>query len=80
MLFGRSNHEERVLSGRASERHVWVILGFLWGKLRERDCLEDLGIDGRIILKWIFKKQDWGGGVDWFILIQDRDRCRAVVM
>jgi hypothetical protein len=28
--------------------------------LRERDYLEDLGIDGRII-KWIFKKKDWGG-------------------
>jgi len=25
--------------------------GFWWGNLRERDQLEDLGIDGRIILK-----------------------------
>jgi len=24
-----------------------------WGDLRERHHLEDLGIDGRIILKWI---------------------------
>ena len=29
-----------------------------WGKLRERENLEYLGIDGRIILKWIFKKWD----------------------
>ena len=28
----------------------------LVGDLRDRDHLEDLGIDGRIILKWIFKK------------------------
>ena len=28
----------------------------LVGDLRGRDHLEDLGLDGRIILKWIFKK------------------------
>jgi hypothetical protein len=27
-----------------------------WGELRERDHLEDVGIEGRIILKWIFKQ------------------------
>jgi hypothetical protein len=27
-----------------------------WGYLRERDHLEDLGIDGRTVLKFIFKK------------------------
>ena len=30
--------------------------GFSCGDLRERGHLEDLGIDGRIILKWLFKK------------------------
>ena len=33
--------------------------------------MENLGVDGRIILKWIFKKQE--GGVDWINLAQDRD-------
>jgi hypothetical protein len=28
--------------------------GFWWGKLRERDYLEDQGIGGRVILKCIF--------------------------
>jgi hypothetical protein len=30
--------------------------GFWWGNLRERDHWGDPGIDGRIILRWIFKK------------------------
>jgi len=30
-----------------------VHTGFWWGNLSERDHLEDLGVDGEIILKWI---------------------------
>jgi len=30
--------------------------GSCWGNLRKSDNLEDIGIDGRIILKWILKK------------------------
>jgi len=30
------------------------------GRLRERDHLGDPGIDGRIILRWIFMKCDMG--------------------
>ena len=39
--------------------HVWAIrkmhIKFWWGNLGERHHLEELGVDGRIILKWIFK-------------------------
>jgi hypothetical protein len=61
--------------------HVWqtaeVHIEFSWGNLRERAHLEKLGVDGRIILKRIFKK--WSGGMDWIGLAQDRDMWQAFV-
>jgi len=38
-----------------------------WGNLRERNHLEDLVIDGRIIIKWVFGKWDVGAstGLIW---------------
>jgi len=33
---------------------------FWWGNLGERDHLDDPGVDGRIILRWIFRKWDVG--------------------
>jgi len=37
-----------------------------WENLRERDHLRDPGLDGRIILRWIFRKWDvgvWTGSI-----------------
>jgi hypothetical protein len=37
-------------------RREEVYTEFWWGNLRERDHLEDPGMDRRIILKWNFRK------------------------
>ena len=47
------------------------------GNLRERDHLGDPDLDGRIILRCVFKK--WDGAIDWIDLAQERDRWRALV-
>jgi len=39
---------------------VDIYTGLWWGNLRERDHLEDPGIDGRIILRWILRNWDVG--------------------
>jgi len=41
--------------------------GYLWGNLKERDQFEAPGVDGRIILRWIFRKWDVGAwtGSSW---------------
>jgi len=46
--------------------YVWkkeeVPTRFCWAYVRERNNLEDLGVNGRIILKCIFKT--WDGDMD----------------
>ena len=38
--------------------------GFWWVNLRERDHLGDPDVDGRIILRWVFRKWDVEYGLD----------------
>jgi len=44
--------------------HIWgrgeEFTGFWWGNLRERDYFGHPGIDGTIVLRWIFRKWDVG--------------------
>ena len=44
---------EARMAERSGTYRVWC------GNLRKRDHLEEIGVDGRIILKWIFKNWDW---------------------
>jgi hypothetical protein len=39
---------------------VEIYARFWWGNVRETGHLEDTDIDGRIILRWIFRKCDVG--------------------
>ena len=48
-----------------------------WGKVTERDHLEDLCVNGWIILKWTFKL--WDGGMEWIDVPQAKDRWRDFV-
>jgi hypothetical protein len=56
------------------KRDVCRVFGV--GNLWDGDHLEDPSVDGRIILRWIFRT--WDRGVDWIYLSQDRDRWRAL--
>jgi hypothetical protein len=48
------------------------------GHLRERDHLEDLGVDGSRIVKMELQEVGWEG-LDWTDLTQNRDRWRVLV-
>jgi hypothetical protein len=52
----------------------------LMGKKRERDHLEDPGVDGRIILRWIFRKWDVGAwtGLIWLRMGRGGGTCYYV--
>jgi hypothetical protein len=49
---------------------VELCMGFCWGNLKERDHWEVPGMEGRIILEWIFRKWDVGvwTGFSWLMI------------
>jgi hypothetical protein len=55
-----------------------VHTGIWWGDVKESGHFENLGLDGRIILKRVFKKWD-GGRMEWIYLAQNTDRLRGSV-
>jgi hypothetical protein len=54
-----------------------VYTDFWWGDLREGDHLTDTGIDGRVILKWIFNMWDRGHGLDLSGSVTVADSCEC---
>jgi hypothetical protein len=51
-------------------------IDLVW-KPESRDHWQGPGLDGKIILKWIFRR--WDGGMDWLDLAQNRGGWWAVV-
>jgi hypothetical protein len=51
----------------AQMREERGVIGFWWENLRERDLWGDAGVDGMVILGWIFRKWDLGvwTGFSW---------------
>jgi len=50
---------------------------YCWGKLRVKNHLEYLDVNGMIILKIIFKERD--GDMDWVNVAQEMERWRALL-
>jgi hypothetical protein len=51
-----------------------VYPGLWWGNLREIHQSGDPGVDGKIILRWIFREVGCEG-MNWIEMAQGRDRC-----
>jgi hypothetical protein len=52
MIFVGKNERKGKPGGECSRRWFW------WGNLGEREKLQGLAVDGRIILRGVFKKED----------------------
>ena len=69
----KKNDMGNPLSTTEAEVHI----GFCWGNRRERNDLEDLGMDGGIILNSKSRKSVWD--MDRIDLAEDRGRRNALV-
>jgi len=62
--------------------HVWGIVevhaGIWWGNVKVRNHLEDLGIDGKLILKWV-SNESFGRTWIRLICLKLRDKWREHV-
>jgi hypothetical protein len=70
---GRMRRVKYVLG--MGKRRGWY--GVLVGKPEGKSHLEERGLHGRVILKWILRM--WGGGMDGIDAAQNRDRWWAFV-
>jgi hypothetical protein len=61
-MFYGDKIEKNEIGGTCGTYGGEVYTGFWFGNLRKRDRLEDPGVYGRIILKWIFRKWNGEGG------------------
>ena len=69
-------HEIFIKSRKMRQAKHVARMGVLVAKPEEKDYLEDLGVDERIILKWVFNKYD--AGADQTDLGRNRDKRRAL--
>ena len=62
---------------RGAYRLFFFFFFFWWGHLKLGDQSSDPRVDGRVTLKWIFKK--WDGDMDGIDQARDRGRWQAPV-
>jgi hypothetical protein len=53
-----------------------MCIGFWWGNLKQVDILENLGVGGRVILKWVINRLGW---LQLVHLAEDEDQCSTLV-
>jgi len=60
-----SNYYEHFIINNSHVSSYCVCTGCWWGSLRERGHWGDQDVNGRIILRWIFRKLEWVVGTGW---------------